>query len=183
MPGQESASFPIAAVDDGLDIGDKTAIITANVETDAGVIVIQGSANASLLLKEANGPALSVSFAVAAVDKGTTATATVTRNTGTTDPLVVDLSSSDPAKATVPATVTIPAGQASVTFTVTTIDDHIPDGLQQVQISASATGLDTGIAHAGHYRRGPARPDCFQRDRPDQRLRQFAADYFLDRHE
>ena len=83
--GQESASFPIAAVDDGLDIGDKTAIITANVETDAGVILIQGSADASLLLKEADGPALSVSFATSTVQKGATATATVTRNTDTTD--------------------------------------------------------------------------------------------------
>jgi len=37
----------------------------------------------------------------------------------------------------VPATVTIPAGQASATFTVATIDDHTPDGLQHVQISAT----------------------------------------------
>ena len=57
--GQESASFPIAAVNDGLDIGDQTAIITANVETYAGVVLVQGSAEASLLLKNANGPALS----------------------------------------------------------------------------------------------------------------------------
>jgi RHS repeat-associated protein len=150
--GQDSASFPIAAVNNGLDIGNQTALITANVETNAGLIVIQGSATASLLVENANGPALSVSFAVPAVDKGSTATGTVTRNTGTagsTDSLVVDLSSSDPTKATVPASVTIPAGQTSVSFTVTTIDDHIPDGLQQVQISASATGFDTGLASLG----------------------------------
>ncbi len=147
--GQESASFPIAAVDDGLDTGDKTAIITASVETDAGVVVIQGSAEASLLLKEADGPALSVSFGVSAVQKGATATATLSRNTSTSDALVVTLSSSDPTKAAVPPTVTIPAGQTSVTFPVNAIDDHIPDGLQHVQIFATATGLDTGIARLG----------------------------------
>ena len=39
--GQESASFPIAAVNNGLDIGDQTAIITASVETYAGVVLIR----------------------------------------------------------------------------------------------------------------------------------------------
>ena len=149
MPGRTSASFPIAAVNDGLDIGNQTAVITASVETYAGVVLIQGSAEASLLLKNANGPALSLSLAASTVDEGATATATVTRNTDTTDSLVVTLSSSDPTKATVPPTVTIPAGQASVSFTVNAIDDHIPDGLQQVQISATATGLDTGLATLG----------------------------------
>ncbi len=52
-------------------------------------------------------------------------------------------------KASVPPTVTIPAGQASVSFTVTAIDDHTPDGLQYVQISATASGFDTGIATLG----------------------------------
>ena len=83
--GQTSASFPIAAVNNGLDIGNQTAIITANVETNAGVVLTQGSAEASLLLLNANGPALSLSFAASTVDKGATATATVTRNTATTD--------------------------------------------------------------------------------------------------
>jgi CARDB/Carboxypeptidase regulatory-like domain len=147
--GQTSASFPISAVDDGLDTGDMAATITAQVVSDTGMILTQGSASASLLLQEADGPALTVSFAEVAVFKGTTATATVTRNTDTTDPLLVNLTSSDPTKATVPATVTIPAGQASVSFNITTIDDHTPDGLQQVQISASAAGLDTGSAPLG----------------------------------
>ena len=61
--GQESASFPIAAVNNGLDVGNQTAVITASVETYAGVVVTQGSAEASLLLLNANGPALSLSFA------------------------------------------------------------------------------------------------------------------------
>jgi protocatechuate 3,4-dioxygenase beta subunit len=147
--GQTSASFPIAAVNNGLDVGNQTAVITASVETDAGVVLIQGSAEASLLLLNANGPALSLSLAESTVEDGASATATVTRNTDTTDALVVTLSSSDPTEATVPPTVTIPAGQTSVSFAVNTIAGNIPGGLQQVQISATATGLDTGLATLG----------------------------------
>ena len=147
--GQKSASFPIAAIDDGLDTSNRTAIITASVETDAGVIITEGFATAKLLLADANGAALTVSFAAPVVHKGSTATATISRNTSTTDSLIVSLSSSDPTKAAVPATVSIPAGQTSVSFAVATIDDHIPHGLQQVQIFAKVTGLDTGIASLG----------------------------------
>ena len=45
-------------------------------------------------------------------------TATVTRNTPTTDPLVVTLAAMNSSLILVPATVTIPAGQSSVTFQV-----------------------------------------------------------------
>lgn len=49
----------------------------------------------------------------------------------------VALTSSDTTEVTVPATVTIPAGQASVSFTVTAINDGIIDGTQPVTITAS----------------------------------------------
>ena len=147
--GQVSASFPIAALNSGLDVRNQTAVITANVETYAGVVVTQGSAEASLLLLNANGPALTLSFATPTVAEGSTVTATVTRNTDTTDALVVTLASTDPTAASVPATVTIPAGQASVTFTVDAVQNGVPEGMQQVQISATTAGLDTGLATLG----------------------------------
>ncbi len=144
--GQTSASFPIAALNSGLDVGNQTAVITANVETYAGVVVTQNGAEANLTLLNANGPALSLSFAAPTVVEGTPVTATVTRNTDTTDALVVTLASSDPTEATVPPTVTIPAGQASVSFPVDAVQNGVPEGMQQVQISATTTGLDTGLA-------------------------------------
>jgi len=144
--GQESASFPIAAVNSSLDVGNQTAVITANVETYAGVVVIQGSAEASLLLLNANGPALSLSLAAPTIAEGSTVTATVTRNTDTTDALVVTLGSSNPAEAAVPPTVTIPAGQASVSFSVDAVPGGVTEGMPQVQISATTAGLDTGLA-------------------------------------
>ncbi len=74
-------------------------------------------------------------------ENGGTATGTVARNLSTTDPLVITLSSSDTTEATVPVTVTIPAGQASTTFTITAVDDSLSDRTQNVQISASASGF------------------------------------------
>ncbi|MFI5458474.1 MAG: SdrD B-like domain-containing protein [Isosphaerales bacterium] len=147
--GQESASFPIAAIDNSLNTTNESAVITANVESDAGVIVVQGSAEASLVLENVNGPALSLSFAAPTVFEGSTATATVTRNTATGNSLVVTLLSSDPTEAAVQPTVTIPPGQASVSFAVEAVQNGVPQGLQDVQISATTAGLDTGIATLG----------------------------------
>lgn len=69
------------------------------------------------------------------------ATGTVTRGSGVSlaQPLVVTLTSNDPSEATVPATVTIPAGSASATFPIHAIDDTLADGTQRVDIQASAT--------------------------------------------
>ncbi|MEZ6125094.1 MAG: FG-GAP-like repeat-containing protein [Planctomycetaceae bacterium] len=83
----------------------------------------------------------------------TTATTTVAENIGsvivevsrppgasTAADLSVTLSSSSPTVATVPGTVTIPAGQASVMASVSIVDDTIQDGDQTVVITASAVG-------------------------------------------
>ena len=52
--GQTSVSFTIAAVDDGLDDADKTALITAKIETVAGVILTQGQSSTHLLVANAD---------------------------------------------------------------------------------------------------------------------------------
>ncbi|HUY35205.1 MAG TPA: DUF4214 domain-containing protein [Pirellulales bacterium] len=72
--------------------------------------------------------------------------ATLTRNSPTTDALVVNLQSLDPAAASVPLTVTIPANQASVTFLITPQDSGVtnPGGSQAAVIVASATGFLSG---------------------------------------
>ncbi|MEZ6086985.1 MAG: hypothetical protein R3C05_02915 [Pirellulaceae bacterium] len=62
-------------------------------------------------------------------ENGGTTSGTVHRNTDTTEALIVDLSSSDLGEATVPASVTIPAGSDSATFAITGVDaDSIVDG-------------------------------------------------------
>jgi hypothetical protein len=70
----------------------------------------------------------------------------VRRNTGTSGDLVVTLVSDDTTEATVPATVTIPDGQDSATFTVTGVLDGVNDGTRPVTILASAAGFNSGSA-------------------------------------
>ncbi|MCA9051469.1 MAG: hypothetical protein KDA89_22175, partial [Planctomycetaceae bacterium] len=68
----------------------------------------------------------------------TSTTATVSRNTDTTNSLTVNLMSSDTGEATVVATVTIPAGRTtSDPFAIDAVDDAVVDGTQAVQITGS----------------------------------------------
>ncbi|MGI6415525.1 MAG: SdrD B-like domain-containing protein [Thermoguttaceae bacterium] len=101
---------------------------------------------------------LTVQIAAAAVleNAGPAATTvTITRTGNTTSELVVNLTSSDPTEATVPARATIPAGQASVTVSLDAVDDTLLDGTQTVTITATeifagGTGLDTGFGASGY---------------------------------
>ena len=74
-------------------------------------------------------------------------TATVTLPSAAVADTTVTLVSSNTAQATVPASVIVPAGQATTTFQVTPVDDGVLNGSQAVAISASATGVPTGIAY------------------------------------
>ena len=78
-----------------------------------------------------------------ASELGGTATGTVSRS-GTSGDLTVTLASGDLSEATVPQSVIIPDGQASATFTITTVDDDVADGTQEVQFTAAAEGYSTG---------------------------------------
>ncbi|MBC8094715.1 MAG: lamin tail domain-containing protein, partial [Akkermansiaceae bacterium] len=75
------------------------------------------------------------------------AVGTVTRFGDTSTNLVVTLSSSDTTEATVPATVTILAVQASASFNISAVDDTFPDGAKSVTISASAPGYTPGTTN------------------------------------
>lgn len=72
---------------------------------------------------------------------------TVTRSGSTDAELVVSLASNDSGEASVAATVTIAAGQASATFAVDAVDDSFPDGSQVVTITATAEGAMPGVSN------------------------------------
>jgi uncharacterized delta-60 repeat protein len=86
-------------------------------------------------------------------EAGGTATGVVTRGWVTSAPLVIDLTSSDTTEAIVPATVTIPANQASTSFSISAADDVLIDGRQTVTITAavhdSPVGLDPSFGIQG----------------------------------
>ena len=72
------------------------------------------------------------------------ASGTVTRSVVDANPLLVTLTSPDTTEVTVPATATILANQASATFDVTAVNDTLPDGNQNVTLSASAPASTSG---------------------------------------
>jgi|GEM_PF-389234 len=74
------------------------------------------------------------------------ATLTVIRTGPTTASQVVTLTSSDTTKATVPATITIPAGSASATATIAAVDNTTTDGALAVTLTAAATGFANATA-------------------------------------
>ncbi|WP_144060025.1 FG-GAP-like repeat-containing protein [Rhodopirellula sallentina] len=83
-------------------------------------------------------------------ENGGVTSVTVTRlYADTSDALVVSLSSSDRTELVVPPNVTIPAGAESVTFIANAVDDTLLDGTQDVVITASAAGLESGEGELG----------------------------------
>jgi subtilisin-like proprotein convertase family protein len=72
------------------------------------------------------------------------ATATVAIPAALATDLIITLTSSDPGEAAVPASVTLIAGQTSVNFTVSAVDDLDSDGPQTVMLAAQAVGYLTG---------------------------------------
>lgn len=84
---------------------------------------------------------LTISLSGTIISEGATSplTGTVTRgNTG--GELIVNLASSDTSELSVPAVVTIPDGEASVTFDIDAVNDSLFDGDQPVTIGVSAPG-------------------------------------------
>ena len=61
--------------------------------------------------------------------------------------LTATLTSSDPTQVTVPASITILAGQTNATFDLTVLDDGILDGTQIATIAATVPGLGSGSAN------------------------------------
>jgi len=144
--GAASVSVWLAAVDDALVDGPQMVTLTATPTCYLGYPLATGQVEAQIEVTDDDGPALSLSIEHDLVSEGLSAatSVTVTRNTATTDPLEVQLFSSDPGELAVPLTVVIPAGWASYTFPVDSVEDGEPDGNQTVTLTASAAGFAPG---------------------------------------
>lgn len=143
---QASASFIMNAPDNSLVEGTKEAIVTARVVTSSGVVLDTGAATKNMFVSDDDGATLTLTMSSASLAEGSTTTGTVTRNTPTTAPLIVSLTSLDTSEIIVPTSVTIAAGQTSADFTIQAVSDGISDGTQTVLISAAADGFNSGSA-------------------------------------
>ncbi|MEQ9409378.1 MAG: peptidylprolyl isomerase [Fuerstiella sp.] len=142
--GQSSVVVDAQTVADGDAEGDVTVVLTA---TAAGF----QSGSDSIVVQDNDEPRLTVAFAAPTVtESGTNADSsfTITRNTDTTDALTVTVTSGDPDSLTVNGatsqTVQIPAGQASVTVSVSGVDESLDDGDIAVAVTATAGGFTEG---------------------------------------
>jgi hypothetical protein len=131
----------VTGVDDSVVDGDVayTIVLGAASTTDSNYIGLN-PADVALTNADDDEPVLTLAVSVTEVAETGTMSATVTRNTDTGSPLTVNLDSSDSGEATVPETVTIPAGATSAEFAITGVDDSVVDGDQPATISVGLPG-------------------------------------------
>ncbi|HRZ54218.1 MAG TPA: cadherin-like domain-containing protein [Candidatus Paceibacterota bacterium] len=103
-------------------------------------------APADLTVTDNDGPTLTLAIApdVAAEGLAEAAIGIVSRNTDPTQALEVTLSVDVPGEIAVPATVTIPEGEAGVSFAIESLDDGITDGNKTVKLTAAAADFTSG---------------------------------------
>lgn len=135
-----SVAFVITAVDNSDADGPKTLTITATGPN------INGAA-ASLTVTDDESASLTLTLADDTIEETGSTTATVSRDGDLSAEVTVVLSSNTESAATVPASVTIPAGQGtSAPFTITAVDDAVVDGTQVATLQADAAGLNSALA-------------------------------------
>lgn len=130
----------LSAVDDTVAGGNRMVTVTAStagLAFGASIITVLDDETAQLILTLDVGEIS---------ENGGIATATVSRNTQITTSLDVTFTSSDTTAATVPVSVTIPAGANSASFLVAAVNDSLADGTQVSALSAFAIGLQIGAS-------------------------------------
>ncbi|MFN0018150.1 MAG: Ig-like domain-containing protein [Pirellulaceae bacterium] len=131
-----SVTFTVTAVDDALRDGTQTVNVTASA---AGI----ASGTGPLSVTDNEVDTINLSFLASSISENSdTTTGTVSRVfLNNSAALLVTLTSDVTTEASVPGTVTIPAGQNSVNFTISGVDDTLRDGTQPANITAAASGV------------------------------------------
>lgn len=137
------AIFPIGVVNNVAVDGSRVVSVVAQLMETSGANAVAQSAPATLTIHDDDGPALALAVDRTLLIEGASpaATATVSRSPVTASPVFVTLACSDTSEMTAPVSVTIPAGQPSVSFPLQAIADGQPDGNQPVTLTASASGF------------------------------------------
>ncbi|HKQ38257.1 MAG TPA: CARDB domain-containing protein, partial [Verrucomicrobiae bacterium] len=145
-PNQSAVTFNVNVRDDNLAFGSHGATINADALALDGTAIPGAHASAPFLVVDNDGPTLSLSINAAVIAEGASTSATVTRNTPATNSLTVNLSAAPSGQISLPSSVVIPNGAASVNFTINGLNDATSDGAQEVDVTASASGFNPGSA-------------------------------------
>ena len=151
--GEASVTFTVTGVDDNLVEGDQTVIITGRADDFIDAVE-------PVVVEDDDVATLTLSIDIESINEsGGSTTAVISRNTATTDSLIVNLASSDESEATVQDTAVIQAGDSSVTVEINIIDDQEYDGTQNVVITATADAFVGGSDSFGVTDNDPPPPD------------------------
>lgn len=151
--GAQEQKFNIGVVDNGDVDGYRKLTLTGSVyisSCNCGTSAENGGiVSASLVIADNDGPSLSITVNPVSLPEGKTnaGTLTITRNTSTEQPLLVNISHNDLTEISIQTSATIPAGQKSVQVPINTINDNIEDGTQMVSIQAGATNFSSGFGY------------------------------------
>ncbi len=152
--GTLAVTGPIAAGSSTSEQAQVTIPVTGPASSGSLQFVVIANANQSFFeLDTTNNPAIDPSATIVPLTLTLTTPVTsiaenalnpqilssVSRNGPTSQPLTVNLASSNTSQFTVPATVTIPAGQSYAPVTITVQDDGLVDANQADSITASAS--------------------------------------------
>ncbi|OYW31196.1 MAG: hypothetical protein B7Z47_01760, partial [Chthoniobacter sp. 12-60-6] len=136
--GSTSAPFTLNIADDAVLDGPQTTQIGAVGEGYMAAVT-------PLVVADDEGAVLTVNLAQSSYSEGAgVVSGTITSDSAPTVAVTVNLSSSDTSEATVPVSVTLPAGATSVPFDITFIDDTLVDGDQNVVLTAAVAGWGSG---------------------------------------
>jgi murein DD-endopeptidase MepM/ murein hydrolase activator NlpD len=143
-------SVAVTGIDDQIVNGTRATRITLEINAALSVAPFHNAVARSInvVIIDNDVPRLQLKVSKGFLsENGDSATAFVSQNAILTEPLLVNLASSDPREASVIGSVTIEAGQfESASFPIDSVDDAILDGPQGVTITASAVGYPSAQA-------------------------------------
>lgn len=120
IPANQSGSIVYLNMTDN-DVLDNDSIITISVEGNG-----YDKASSQLQIDDDEYPSLTIKSSKSVVTEGESFQLTITTSQVSAQPIIVTLNSENSKRFSFPSTVTIPAGETSVTVNVTTVDDELP---------------------------------------------------------
>jgi uncharacterized repeat protein (TIGR03803 family) len=161
---QNATNYPLVRLTSGTTVNrartfnwSRTSVATGNTPVSTEFVLPAGLASGTYSLTVvANGISsdpvsfpvnpIQVVTPVSALEGSAPVSASITLPSAPAADLTVSLTSSVPGRATVPATVTVLAGQTTASFSITIVNDALINGPQAVGISAAAAGYQTGLS-------------------------------------
>ena len=135
--GNTNATFNLTVLNDSLLNGTRSVTITGSA---SGC----NAQNDTMIVTDDESAILNVSLPASIKEGASAASGTVTMSASAGADVVISLATSDPTRATVPATVTMPSGQTAVTFYLSAMDDNKINGNETVTVTAHVDNWTDG---------------------------------------